>query len=202
MGAKAGPVGASQLDERDGEPEHGEGEEVEEGERIQDVLVPWVLKSKPKSKPKIKSKPRTKSTPNVSASTSTTTEIEIETQDGTAQQGDDVVEENEKKEQEEDEEEEEKVFNRYYHLFIQGELRELIIEAGLEEGYRILPSHSSSSSSSPSSTTTTTTTPTDFKDEDKDTEKEDNEKWLRIRGEGWEADNWWVEAEIGVGNGQ
>jgi hypothetical protein len=26
-------------------------------------------------------------------------------------------------------------------------------------------------------------------------------KWLRIRGEGWEADNWWVEAEVGVGDG-
>ena len=193
MGAKAGPAGTSQYHEREGEREDGEGEE---GERIQDVLVPWVLKSKPKSKPKLKSKPRTKSAFDPSSSTSV--KPETETEAGTAQQEYDVVDED----KEEDKGEEEKVFNRYYHLFIQGELRELIIEAGLEEGYRILPSHSSSSSSSPSSTTTTTTTRTDLKDEDKDTEKEDNGTWLRIRGEGWEADNWWVEAEVGVGDGQ
>lgn len=196
-------------------------------EKIQDVLVPWVLKNKPKPKPK--SKPTQSKSKQNSQSQS---QLPIDPQDEAATNttkindkkdvrrvgndngpvSEDKKEEGEEKEEEEKEEtqEEEKVFNRYYHLFIEGELRDLIFEAGIAEGYRILPSAESSSSSIPSTTTTsststkqTTTNPgNQIPDHRENEDENENGKWLRIRGEGWEADNWWVEAEVGVGAGQ
>jgi len=168
-------------------------------EKIQDVLVPWVLRSKPKPRPKPKSKPKSKSKP------SSTTTLSNDNEDQNENTKNDPVDEKE------EEKEEEKVFNRYYHLFIEGELRDLIHQAGEEEGYRILPPISSSStpssSSLPSSTSTSTSTSipstTSTKNDQKEINGESGDgKWLRIRGEGWEADNWWVEAEVGVGDGQ
>ena len=69
-----------------------------------------------------------------------------------------------------------KVYHRYYHLFIEGELRDLVCEAAREEDLVVIegpiqpvigPLH--------------------------------DQGWLRIREEGWEADNWWLEAEVGFG---
>lgn len=61
-----------------------------------------------------------------------------------------------------------KVFNRYYHLFVKGELRDLVKTAARSEGFRL------------------------------DDEKTAGEKYLRIVNEGWEADNWWIEGEVGI----
>jgi tRNA (uracil-5-)-methyltransferase TRM9 len=66
------------------------------------------------------------------------------------------------------------VLHRYYHLFIEGELRDLIISAGKELGYLIL-------------------------EESGGSEPGKSDKWLRIKGVGWEADNWWIEGEVGIG---
>jgi tRNA (uracil-5-)-methyltransferase TRM9 len=210
MGVKAtqpeGRTSENDLDDRNGKGAEGD-ERIEE--KIQDVLVPWVLRSKPKpqskSKPKTKSHPRSGSKPPSTSSpnqngngddSGNTTSDPVDEEGGADQEKEEVeVDEREEKE------EEEKVFNRYYHLFIEGELRDLVYKAGEEEGYRILPS--SSPGSSPLSTATTST-----KEIDQDQDQDDGEggsghgKWLRIRGEGWEADNWWVEAEVGVGDGQ
>ncbi|WVR09279.1 hypothetical protein IAU60_006344 [Kwoniella sp. DSM 27419] len=68
------------------------------------------------------------------------------------------------------------VFHRYYHLFVEGELKEMVLEAGALEGFAILPD----GTDEPAPTTG---------------------KWLRVRGVGWEADNWWLEGEVGVGVG-
>jgi tRNA (uracil-5-)-methyltransferase TRM9 len=203
------------LDDRNGKGAEGGEGRIEE--KIQDVLVPWVLRSKPKpkskSKPKTKSHPRSGSKPPTSSpnqdedgnDNGNTTSDRIDEKNGAGPQKEE--EEEGKEEEEKEEEEEEKVFNRYYHLFIEGELRDLIHQAGVEEGYRILPSSSSSSSTSTaplvSSTSTSTPSTTSTKNDQKEMNggNEDGE-WLRIRGEGWEADNWWVEAEVGVGDGQ
>jgi tRNA (uracil-5-)-methyltransferase TRM9 len=211
MGVKAtqpeGPNSENDLDDR-----NGKGSESEEriDEKIQDVLVPWVLRSKPKLKPKPTSKPKSKSLPR-SESKPSSTPLPNQDENGNGNTTSDQVDEEDRADQgkeeqreEEEKEEEEKVFNRYYHLFVEGELRDLIHQAGMEEGYRILPpispSLSSSTSTSPSSLPSSTPTPTCTKNsQDQDGA---GGKWLRIRGEGWEADNWWVEAEVGVGDGQ
>jgi len=194
MGVKATqPAGPdSENDVNNGNGKGAEGEQRIE-EKIQDVLVPWVLRSKPKPKPKSKSKP-------------SSTNLLDGNEDHNENANNGLVDEKDEKEKQaeevEVEKEEEKVFNRYYHLFIEGELRDLIHQAGEEEGYRILPSSSSSSTPSPLIGLTSTST-TSTKNDDKEINGESGDgKWLRIRGEGWEADNWWVEAEVGVGDGQ
>jgi tRNA (uracil-5-)-methyltransferase TRM9 len=210
MGVKATqPEGrTSENDLDDGNGKGSEGKERIE-EKIQDVLVPWVLRSKPKPKPKPKSLPKSKSKSRSKSSNPNIDIIEQQEQEGSVvDEGNGAgpqEEEYKAEEEEEEKEEEEKVFNRYYHLFVEGELRDLIHQAGKEEGYRILPPISSSSSPSPMISSTSTSTPSTSST--KNDEKEINEgsgggKWLRIRGEGWEADNWWVEAEVGVGDGQ
>lgn len=98
-------------------------------EKVQDVLVPWVLQSGRK---------------------------------GTSERG------------EARDKEELKVYHRYYHLFTKGELRDLINEAAMEEGYLVLANEGARTVG-------------------------EDEKWLRCRGEGWEADNWWFEGEVGIG---
>lgn len=64
------------------------------------------------------------------------------------------------------------VFHRYYHLFKEGELRQLVLAAAQEEGLGI-------------------------KDENGDVTGSSGSKWLRIVGEGYERDNWWLEGEVG-----
>ena len=109
--------------EAETETESKEGPEV----KIQDVLVPWVLKGKTG--------------------------------------------------------EEDVVHHRYYHLFVQGELREMVLEAAREEGYR----------------TPTALTSGDKEATPEGATPEGEGPWLRVKGEGWEADNWWIEAEVGKG---
>ena len=111
-----------------------ERERVEE-EKVQDVLVPWVLQHPP------------------SSSTSRRTDHEVDA---------DCVET--------------KVYHRYYHLFTEGELRDLVCDAAREEDLVVIDS-----SGQP------VIGPLHEK------------RWLRVRDEGWEADNWWLEAEVGYG---
>lgn len=60
-----------------------------------------------------------------------------------------------------------KVYNRYYHLFVEGELRDLVCRAAASEGFA--PDR-----------------------------REGGGKYLRVVNEGWEADNWWIEGEVGL----
>ncbi|KAK4690081.1 hypothetical protein P7C73_g60, partial [Tremellales sp. Uapishka_1] len=69
------------------------------------------------------------------------------------------------------------VLHRYYHLFVEGELRALVEQAGREEGYVVVDEVPIGGSG------------------------KEGDKWLRIRGVGYEADNWWLEGEVGLFSG-
>ncbi|EJT49602.1 hypothetical protein A1Q1_01231 [Trichosporon asahii var. asahii CBS 2479] len=127
-------------------------EGMEGGERVQDVLVPWVLSSEPGKKkdkaPKVK---------------------------GRRKQGEEGAEpepapETSNEGPKEEEEEEPKVFHRYYHLFVEGELEDLVRTAAKQDGYAVLG---------------------------KEESKPEAGKYLRVVDVGWEADNWWIEGEVG-----
>ncbi|TXT15931.1 hypothetical protein VHUM_00434 [Vanrija humicola] len=61
------------------------------------------------------------------------------------------------------------VFHRYYHLFVEGELRQLVEGAARDAGFALLREGEGG---------------------------EAGAKHLRVVAEGWEADNWWLEAEV------
>lgn len=107
------------------------GEAPQDAERVQDVLVPWVL-----------------------------------TNQGVKGKGAKQVE----SEKDKGEEEEPKVYNRYYHLFVEGELQDLVETAATEDGFTVVKSEERGG-------------------------VEGN--WLRTVATGWEADNWWIEGEVG-----
>ena len=125
------------------------GAEGSADEKVQDVLVPWVLTPKPVKKEKVIKPRRVRGEPVVEQEAAP---VPVET----------VPVEGPK------------VFHRYYHLFVKGELGDNVRQAGRDGGYEVV-------------------------------EAEDGEavgkdiKWLRIVGEGWEADNWWLEGEVGIG---
>lgn len=94
------------------------------------------------------------------------------------------------------------VFHRYYHLFTAGELQSLVEAAGRAEGFRVISSQSSGDDGNQA----------DTKGNERDgiegsvVEREEvggkweggeEGKWLRVRGVGWEMDNWWLEGEVG-----
>ena len=160
------------------------GTEVDElAERVQDVLVPWVYQPKPlpsEKKPKEKGRKRTqipnqspasnlKSQPN-HLETGNTTETSATPEP--AEPIPDAV----------PAQPEAQVFHRYYHLFVRGDLRGLVERAAVEGGYVVLPDLG----------------------QDGITAQEGEvdvggKKWVRIREVGWEADNWWIEGEVGRG---
>jgi tRNA (uracil-5-)-methyltransferase TRM9 len=157
----------------------GEQAQLEEAQRIQDVLVPWVMGNK-----RIAARP-VKNGPFKGRRSGDKEENKISADKPTVEAENDVpalvVDENK--------EEEPKVFHRYYHLFVEGELRELVQEAAREEGYMLLPERGEA---------------VDPEQEQRGDGARDattaGEKWLRIRGVGYEADNWWLEGEVGVGS--
>ncbi|WWD19384.1 hypothetical protein CI109_103844 [Kwoniella shandongensis] len=126
--------------------------------KVQDVLVPWVLSKK--KLPAAKSGNNIKSTsstiPSVEDTKPTTNESDSPTPPTTTDA--------------EPTPPPPQVFHRYYHLFVEGELRELVESAGKEEGFVIVQEGE---------------------------ELPTQGKWLRVRGVGWEADNWWLEGEVG-----
>jgi tRNA (uracil-5-)-methyltransferase TRM9 len=82
-----------------------------------------------------------------------------------------VLTENKKKrsgDEPEVKEEEPRVYNRYYHLFVEGELQGLVEAAARDEGFAVVASG-----------------------------EKPQGKWLRTVATGWEADNWWIEGEVG-----
>jgi hypothetical protein len=189
MGSAAGPSGpGSNLNSTSdaGAGVEAEGvreEEGEEGEKIQDVLVPWVLKPnntpKPKSKPKVKTpapSKRTRKSKTPAGIEEDPPIPELELKELKLEQ--DEAEAEGEINGPEAEGEGEKVYHRYYHLFIRHELRDLVVQAGEEEGYRILP---------------------DAQSEAQREDLDEGIKWLRVREVGWEADNWYLEGEVGVG---
>lgn len=122
----------------------------EGGKRVQDVLVPWVLSSEPgkkKDKTARNAKGRRKG--------------QIE---------EDAAEADQEKPQETEEvkEEEPKVFHRYYHLFVEGELEDLVRTAAAQDGYAVIGKGDTPQTG----------------------------KSLRVIDVGWEADNWWIEGEV------
>lgn len=131
-----------------------------QGERVQDVLVPWVLQP-PKSS--------ALSTSGKDAGERDAPGVEVS--DAGKGKGETKTES------------ESQVLHRYYHLFVKGELRDLVFSAAEEEGYKLLPfeiagdEREGTSQSSPGT----------------------GQKWLRVKAEGWEADNWWIEGEVGIG---
>ncbi|GMK57562.1 hypothetical protein CspeluHIS016_0403960 [Cutaneotrichosporon spelunceum] len=111
------------------------------GEVVQDVMVPWVVKPGPGLKPK-----RTKGRRRTAEAAEERREVELD-------------------QPEEPQEPEDKVYHRYYHLFVKGELRALVEAAGQREGFAL---------------------------------GDEGGKYLRVVNEGWEADNWWIEGEVGL----
>lgn len=111
-----------------------------DGEKVQDVLVPWVVKAGGKAGEKKGKK--------------------VNDLEGGGGKEDSSKEGAEPKE--------DTVYHRYYHLFVKGELRELVETAAREDGFAL------------------------------GNEERTGEKWLRIIDEGWEADNWWIEGEVGA----
>lgn len=129
----------------------------------QDVLVPWVLQQpaapkEPQERQRRgwKGKERSRETEETEREDSTTG-LPKEVQSAAAQTA------------------QPQVYHRYYHLFKEGELRQLVLEAAREEGLDVRGADDKASSGSAGS------------------------RWLRIVGEGYERDNWWLEGEVGLG---
>ncbi|EIW65650.1 hypothetical protein TREMEDRAFT_36141 [Tremella mesenterica DSM 1558] len=80
--------------------------------------------------------------------------------------------------------EKQKVYHRYYHLFVQGELHQLVVDAARAEGF----DHIDDDHEQPTG---------GDHGELRNTENE-KRRWMRIRRQGWEKDNWWLEAEVGL----
>lgn len=133
-------------------------------ERVQDVLVPWVLTAPQTKKEKV---PKTRKPKGKGRNEG----IREKTAPDPVQET--IVSQPELPADAE-QPEAPKVFHRYYHLFVEGELGQNVRQAGVEEGYRVVEADEGGSIG-------------------------DGVKWLRIVSEGWEADNWWLEGEVGVG---
>lgn len=119
----------------------GKVDDAEEGNKLQDIMVPWVVKVVPKNR---KGGEKGNQTDDAPASN------------------------------------EGQVYHRYYHLFIDGELQDLVEAAAKQEGYNYLGLHMGG-------------------DDDRPIGSENgNTKWLRLTGLGWEMDNWWVKGQVGV----
>lgn len=116
------------------------------------------------------------------------------------------------------------VFHRYYHLFVQGELGELVREAARAGGYAMIDDASPGADGVGEGAGggcrggESARVMTDQRISGEGVEEglqggvrsrnhgpegrhsglEPGTRWLRIRNEGWEADNWWLEGEVGV----
>lgn len=64
-----------------------------------------------------------------------------------------------------------RAFDRYYHLYVECELQDMVESAAREDGFAIRRGSEESTGGSA--------------------------KWLRTVATGWEADNWWIEGEVG-----
>ncbi|WVF67709.1 hypothetical protein IAT40_002468 [Kwoniella sp. CBS 6097] len=176
------------------------------GEKVQDVLVPWVY-SKPGQSSKRKPaavRTKTKKDPRKHVRDDATAQPK-ESSNNEASAGPDVdgsrdaesspaekyaggeaggIPKFEAEPEFEPEQTGPQVFHRYYHLFVEGELRSMVIQAGEKEDFVILPDGTSDP---------------DFDSiDDITSEIGRSKKWMRVRAVGWEADNWWLEGEVGL----
>ncbi|WWC63692.1 uncharacterized protein I303_106297 [Kwoniella dejecticola CBS 10117] len=181
---KANPTSDSQNQENDTKQSVGAEDGVKEiEEKIQDLLVPWVY-SKPPAK--------AGATPNPDSQSASQTSTQGQSQghrQTQAQAQADSQQENRSEPIVGAAPEEPKVYHRYYHLFIEGELREMVVQAAKEEGFEIVPD---GNESDPLETHLA-----ELKLRGRKKDDGSGKKWLRVRGVGWEADNWWIECEVG-----
>jgi len=213
----------------------------DEEKRVQDVLVPWVLsnptgKAKPKPLPargqrtkgRVRGKDGAKSsslptgkesvedTPNRSGESEDVSGPNDSTADartGLSISGQETTLDPTSATAVTETAKEDKVYHRYYHLFVEGELEALVEEAGRAGGYDVLPRASYASETKRGAQENAkgieglslgSGDGTDGGQIGKasvaDGDAERSRKWLRVKGVGWEADNWWLEAEVGVGD--
>ncbi|KAJ9125681.1 hypothetical protein QFC22_000643 [Naganishia vaughanmartiniae] len=168
-----------------------------DGTIAQDVMVPWVLQPKVQPKPKNPKKqekksrgPRGKGAPDTATATATTSTDQQEPT-SPSQTTSSIIDESGPAD--ESTPAAPQVFHRYYHLFVKGELRELVVDAGRAEGFTIVqqqPTESDDSQDSSLQNNAISTTATNGKSTAK--------KWLRVVEEGYEKDNWWLEGEVGL----
>jgi tRNA (uracil-5-)-methyltransferase TRM9 len=161
-----------------------------EGTIAQDVMVPWVLQPKVQPKSKIPKKQAKKprgprgngATNTVPATVATGTDKHETTnpsetttsamkESGQADQLKPAAPQ---------------VFHRYYHLFVKGELRDLVSDAGRAEGFTIVQQQPTEAENSQASSLP------------RHASAPEQRKWLRVVEEGYEKDNWWLEGEVGL----
>lgn len=167
---------ANQAKEAGREPGTDEVQ-VKKPEIVQDVLVPWVLQpARPASK-RQPGQPRARRKKQAALDDRPNAVAKAEGADDSPEGAEEVAK---------TVAEEPKVYHRYYHLFLRGELRELVLTAAREDGYGVLPDPVERAEGGDRASAIAGT-------------GEGNGKWMRVLKEGWEADNWWIECEVGSG---
>jgi tRNA (uracil-5-)-methyltransferase TRM9 len=189
MGVLApGPSGTSGVD--GGQEEEEEGG-LGGGKGDQDVLVPWVLQEDQKKKEK---KRKRKVVPRPRAATF---KGNVKPGEDEEDQGEVVVETDQVDievvvvKDESIPDPPRQVYHRYYHLYTKGELKEDVIRAAEGMGFDVI------------------TLPRDHSESINENEdavegkvyqgkKIVGGKWLKVTGEGYEKDNWYLEGEVGL----
>lgn len=141
-----------------------------DGERHQDVMVPWVLQTPQAKQPKTRRQKgparnasrETASCPNV-ATDQATLDKETLSSSPPAQ-----------------EQPPRQVYHRYYHLFVEGELKDNVIAAAQGMGFAIIPDGGSAQRNGD------------------DDARQGGNQWLRVVEQGYEKDNWYLEGEVGL----
>jgi tRNA (uracil-5-)-methyltransferase TRM9 len=153
--------------------------DVKKEDIVQDVLVPWVLQPPRPASTRQPGRPgaRRKKRPATTTNGEQGAEYDEADQEGKLEPAPQPTE---------TAVEEPKVYHRYYHLFLRGELRELVVTAAREDGYEVVPDPQEQSDGTREPTTASGP-------------GEEDGKWMRVLKEGWEADNWWIECEVGRG---
>ncbi|WVO14619.1 hypothetical protein L204_102256 [Cryptococcus depauperatus] len=166
-------------------------------EKVQDVLVPWVLRPiKGESNRKVKSQPQSSrknqtqsgSSPSFTHnSPSSVLKDKVSAYSGCENDQDGEIGGHEKAEEVK---KEPKIFYRYYHLFTKDELYSLVESAAVAESFEVLTFQSQTDVSDASRGNLPSSSELNLDQKDR--------KWLKVRGIGWEADNWWIEGEVGL----
>lgn len=166
---------ANQAKEAEKETKTDEAE-VKKPEIVQDVLVPWVLQPARPASTRQPGQPRARRKKQAAPEDRQDAVADAESAGDTpkvAEEANTVAEAP-------------KVYHRYYHLFLREELRELVLTAAREDGYDVLPDPVEHAEGGDQASAVART-------------GEGSGKWMRVLKEGWEADNWWIECEVGSG---
>lgn len=176
----------------------GEGGVEEEGgvgggKGDQDVLVPWVLQEDQKKKEKKRKRKVVPRTTTSKQNGKSGEDHQVDRNDGDdGVQQEDVAAEPEMVGDEPTPDPPRQVYHRYYHLYTEGELREDVIRAAEGMGFDVITLPRDSDNSADKN-----------KDADEETELHQGKKipggkWLKVTGEGYEKDNWYLEGEVGL----